>query len=88
MLTNRQSFREVGKWERDVLFAGYSSHKICQPKITKNQREPISSNLLSENKQKNSKMSDFDAQKGVDPELQEFLMVEKQKAAVTEQVNT
>lgn len=31
-------------------------------------------------------MSDFDAQKGVDPELQEFLLVEKQKAAVTEQV--
>lgn len=31
-------------------------------------------------------MSDFDAQKGVDPELQEFLMIEKQKAAVAAQV--
>lgn len=32
-------------------------------------------------------MADFDAQKGVDPELQEFLLIEKQKAAVTAQVN-
>uniref|UniRef100_A0A336MI94 Mitochondrial import inner membrane translocase subunit n=1 Tax=Culicoides sonorensis TaxID=179676 RepID=A0A336MI94_CULSO len=32
-------------------------------------------------------MTDFDAQKGVDPELQEFLMIEKQKAAVTAQVH-
>lgn len=31
-------------------------------------------------------MADFDGQKNIDPELQEFLMIEKQKAAVAAQV--